>query len=137
MRLAARAAVAASALALVGVASTPASADGHHVYVAYSYGADDSSCESGGAIGFESYGDRVTVSDTCKDGHSAIGVVNIGDTFYYYWNKDGAGTTRAVDLELREGQPLAIQSCLGEWSGTPTGGILWNTCGPVTNDVTA
>jgi hypothetical protein len=137
MRSAARAAVAASALAMVGLASAPANAAGNEVYVAYSYGADDSSCESGGAIGFESYGERVTISDTCKDGHSAIGVVNLGSTFYYYWNRNGAGTTRAVDLDLYEGQPVAIQACLGDWSGTPTGGILWDTCGPANTRPTA
>jgi hypothetical protein len=42
-----------------------------------------------------------------------------------------------VDLDLYEGQPVAIQACLGDWSGTPTGGILWDTCGPANTRPTA
>ena len=123
--------------AMAGLSAAPANAAGHDVYVAYSYPADDSNCESGGAIGFASYGDDISVSDTCADGHSAIGVVNVGSSFYYYWNHDGAGSTREVNLNFREGQPLAIRSCLGEWKGTATGGIMWSTCGHINANVTA
>ncbi|MEV6289145.1 hypothetical protein AB0M41_01645 [Streptomyces sp. NPDC051896] len=137
MRLAARAAVAASALVLVGLTSAPANAAGHESYLAHSYPADGSNCDNGAVVDFQSYGEIFDVNDTCGDGHSAVGVINVASSFYYYWNHDGHGTTRVVDLEFNEGQPLAIQACLGDWKGTATGGMLWSTCGPVNANVTA
>ncbi|MET8249592.1 hypothetical protein ABZV31_37660 [Streptomyces sp. NPDC005202] len=47
---------------------------------------------------------------------------------YYYWNRNGVDTTRTVDLDVKEGTPLNIKACLGDWSGTATGGIRWDKC---------
>ncbi|WP_392675069.1 hypothetical protein [Streptomyces sp. LN785] len=139
MRILPRVAVAiASLMSLVGLTSTPASAAGHDMYIAYADGFANYSCyneygnQSGGAVGFLSYGEHLSVSDTCKDGKSTVGVVNVGSSFYYYWNHGGAGTTRSVDLSFDENLYVAIQGCLGDWEGTPTGGLARDTCGSVT-----
>ncbi|MFD5627155.1 hypothetical protein [Streptomyces sp. NPDC127072] len=72
-------------------------------------------------------GDHLYITDKIADGHSAIGIIQIGATQYYYWNSNGKGTTRHVDLDLPENRTIALGAVLGEWEGTATGGIIWST----------
>ncbi|MFD8693049.1 hypothetical protein [Streptomyces sp. NPDC059651] len=132
MRMLARVAITASSLALAAFAAAPANAAGNAKYVAHSRHELGSSCSYGGKTGFESYGEWLTVTDTCADGHSAVGVINIANSTYYYWNSKGADTTRRVNMEFAENAQVGIKSCLGDWSGTATDGILWETCGEIT-----
>ncbi|MFG3101157.1 hypothetical protein ACGFZL_11660 [Streptomyces sp. NPDC048182] len=85
---------------------------------------------------FKAYGEIFSIYDLKSDGHSGIGVLSYGSaaSTYYYWNHDGAGTTRKVDLEIAEGTPLALWSCLGDFQGSATGGIKWDSgCNPNTD----
>ncbi|MFF9027869.1 hypothetical protein [Streptomyces iakyrus] len=75
---------------------------------------------------FVANGDHLYIKDLRKDGHSAIGIIERG-TQYYYWNRDGVGTTRHVNLDLEENRAIALGAVIGDWSGTPTGGIIWST----------
>jgi len=80
---------------------------------------------------FVANGDHLYVTDQIADGHSAIGIIELGDQ-YYYWNRNGKGTTRHVNLDLPENRTIALGAVVGEWSGTPTGGIIWSTIGTTT-----
>ncbi|MEV8568455.1 hypothetical protein AB0436_23230 [Streptomyces sp. NPDC051322] len=112
-------------LALAGATnSQAASGDG----TAYASG-------SAGKAHFQAYGEIFTVYDLKKDGHSAIGILSFGSASsnYYYWDRNGSGTSVKHDLSIAEGTPLHIWSCLGDWDGTVTGGLHWETgCSPST-----
>ncbi|MGQ4413860.1 hypothetical protein ACN6LA_006548 [Streptomyces sp. SAS_269] len=71
---------------------------------------------------FKTYGDHLYITDTEADGHSAVGVIESG-TKYFYWNSNGNGTTRHVDLDLPENIAIALGAMTGDWQGTPTGGL--------------
>jgi hypothetical protein len=73
---------------------------------------------------FETEGDHLYISDTEADGHSAVGVIENG-TKYFYWNSEGNGTTRHVNLDLPEKRAIALGAMTGEWQGTPTDGLIW------------
>lgn len=77
---------------------------------------------------FKTSGDHLYIGDDKTDGHSVVAIVEQGSR-RYYWNHDGNGTTRHVDLDLPENVTMALVVCLGDWEGTPTGGIRWDTCG--------
>ncbi|MFW6690380.1 hypothetical protein [Streptomyces sp. MAR4 CNX-425] len=75
---------------------------------------------------FKPYGEHLLVTDNSKDGHSAIGHVQItwgSATHYWYWNRDGAGTTRDVNLSYKEGRSIFVGAYTGDWSGSATKGI--------------
>ncbi|MEV7892551.1 hypothetical protein ACWD3I_11405 [Streptomyces sp. NPDC002817] len=71
-------------------------------------------------------GDHMYITDQIADGHSAVGMYQFDDT-YFYWNREGQGTTRHVNLDLPENRPLPVGAMIGEWEGTATGGLFWNT----------
>ncbi|MGW2885817.1 hypothetical protein ACWDDN_10770 [Streptomyces griseoruber] len=85
------------------------------------------SMNAGASATFESVGDHLYVSDRVANNHSAIGLIQIGSSEYYYWNRDGKGTTRHVNLDLPENRAIALGALEGDWQGTPTGGIIWAT----------
>jgi len=37
-----------------------------------------------------------------------------------------------VNLDLPENRTIALGAVVGEWSGTPTGGIIWSTISTTT-----
>ncbi|CAM5613650.1 hypothetical protein [Streptomyces purpurascens] len=80
---------------------------------------------------FVANGDHLYITDMRKDGHSAIGIIERGAQ-YYYWNRDGVDTTRHVNLDLEENRAIALGAVIGDWSGTPTGGIIWSTLSTTT-----
>ncbi|MFF4351656.1 hypothetical protein [Streptomyces sp. NPDC001530] len=111
--------------AVAGVLATATSGSAFaEDYTIYSAGADARSK-------FVAYGDHLYITDMTADGHSAIGIIEVG-TQYYYWNRDGKGTTRHVDLDLPENHAMALGAVIGEWEGTPTGGIIWSTLSTAT-----
>ncbi|WP_330339719.1 hypothetical protein [Streptomyces sp. NBC_00557] len=73
---------------------------------------------------FKTYGDVLKVYDIEADGHSAVGIIENG-TQYYYWNHSGNGTVKTWDLDLPENRAIALGAMLGDWQGTPTGGLIW------------
>jgi len=95
----------------------------------------------GGKATFKPDGEHLLITDLAKDGHSTIGLISIGcDTAacnYYYWNRDGVDTTRDVNLDLAEGTHIGLKACIGDWSGTPTGGIRFGTCADLWETTTA
>jgi hypothetical protein len=83
----------------------------------------------GGLASFLAYGEILNITDLSSDGHSVVAIIDWpGGGTYYWWNSNGKGTTRKLDLEIPESKPVGLKACLGEWSGTPTGGIMWDTC---------
>lgn len=83
----------------------------------------------GGRVQFKADGEHVLIRDISVDGHSVVAVVTYpGGETQYWWNHNGYDTTRDVNLDIPENYPVHIRACLGEWSGTPTGGIMWDTC---------
>ncbi|GAA4295464.1 hypothetical protein GCM10023086_08430 [Streptomyces venetus] len=86
--------------------------------------------EWGGKAHIQTYGEIFTITDLAKDGHSTIGIISIGGegNTYYYWNRDGVDTTRTLNLDIKEGTPVNIKACIGDWSGSPTAGIMWDKC---------
>ncbi|WP_329335175.1 hypothetical protein OG866_15545 [Streptomyces sp. NBC_00663] len=81
----------------------------------------------GAKVEWVAYGDDMYITDTSADGHSAVGTYQWGETQYFYWNSNGNGTTRYVNLNLTEHTYFAFGAMLGDWQGTPTGGLLWRT----------
>ncbi|SNX63753.1 hypothetical protein SAMN06272735_5564 [Streptomyces sp. TLI_55] len=81
----------------------------------------------GAKVDWVAYGDDMYITDEVADGHSAVGTYQWGETQYFYWNSNGKGTTRYVNLNLTEHAYFAFGAILGDWQGTPTGGLLWNT----------
>ncbi|WP_328342983.1 hypothetical protein OG873_27750 [Streptomyces violaceus] len=122
MRSIARIAVIGAAAAIVAAAtSTSAFAEDATIH---SHGLD-------ARAKFVAYGDHLYITDLRKDGHSAIGIIERGAQ-YYYWNRDGVNTTRHVNLDLEENRAIALGAVIGDWSGTPTGGIIWSTLSTTT-----
>ncbi|BBJ41281.1 hypothetical protein SSPO_039990 [Streptomyces antimycoticus] len=93
--------------------------------------AEDATVYAGGAgamVEWRAYGDHLYITDLEADGQSAVGIVQLGNgTAYYYWNTDGNGTTRHVNLNLPENRPLAVGAAVGNYQGTPTGGLIWSS----------
>ncbi|MFC7825004.1 hypothetical protein [Streptomyces sp. NPDC057375] len=96
--------------------------------------ADASTTSAGGQARtrFQAYGDIFYIDDLVADGHSAVGTYQWGATQYFYWNSNGKGTTRKVDVDLTENLLFSFGSMVGDWEGTPTGGLLWNTLSTTT-----
>ncbi|XKK63285.1 hypothetical protein HFP71_12950 [Streptomyces sp. ARC32] len=92
----------------------------------------------GGLASFKAYGEILSIKDISSDGHSVVAIIDWpGGGRYYWWNSNGYGTTRKLDLEIPEGKPVGLKACLAEWSGTPTGGIMWDTCDSSWNQTSA
>ncbi|NEB76272.1 hypothetical protein G3I40_13715 [Streptomyces sp. SID14478] len=88
----------------------------------------DYSDNGGAKVTFKAYGEHLLVTDVFGDYHSAVGGIEIyGDGHYYYWNRDGKGTTRDVNLSITDGTSVIVNAFLGDWEGTPSGGISWNS----------
>lgn len=109
--------VGATAVILATAMSTSAFAEDAEVH---SYG-------NGAMVKWRAYGDHLDITDLEKDGHSAVGVYEIGSDKYYYWNTGGKGTTRYVNLNLPEHHAIAVGAAVGDYQGTPTGGLDWST----------
>ncbi|MEH0442261.1 MULTISPECIES: hypothetical protein [unclassified Streptomyces] len=90
----------------------------------------------GAKVQWVAYGDDMYITDTEADGHSAVGTYQWGATQYFYWNRGGKGTTRKVNLNLTEHQLFAVGAMLGDWQGTPTGGLIWRTLSTTTVNTT-
>ncbi|WP_327708584.1 hypothetical protein OG912_06620 [Streptomyces sp. NBC_00464] len=84
----------------------------------YAYG-------DGATATFRDYGEHLLITDDYADGHSAVAQVNWGDGLYTYWNPNGKGTTRDVDLDVAEGERVDFRACVGEYDGYL---ILTNLC---------
>ncbi|QNE74685.1 hypothetical protein F0344_08750 [Streptomyces finlayi] len=124
-------AVAASA-ALVGLASSPASA-GTSVS---SWGQSvKSSCANGSHGRFEDAGEIFNLTDSCADGWSAVLKVDVapyksdGGYDFTIWNTQSAGNTVSVNKAYAEGTGVCIQAGLGEYSSGEWGMWGYWTCG--------
>ncbi|MFC7827141.1 hypothetical protein [Streptomyces sp. NPDC057375] len=89
----------------------------------------DYSDNGGAKAQFKGYGEHLLVDDIYADGHAAVGGIEIyGDGHYFYWNRKTAdGGVRDVNLEIPEGRAVVINAFLGNWDGTVTGGIDFNS----------
>lgn len=94
---------------------------------AFAEDAEVHSYGNGAMVKWRAYGDHLDITDLEKDGHSAVGVYEIGSDKYYYWNTGGKGTTRYVNLNLPEHHAIAVGAAVGDYQGTPTGGLDWST----------
>lgn len=137
-----RAVLTAAGAAVIALSGTsPASAAGDITVYAASDDRVDPHATHGGKATFKPYGEHLLITDQSSDGHSAIGLISIGcdspSCNYYYWNRDGLGSTRDVNLDLAEGTHIGLKACLGEWSGTATGGLMGGTCTSTWKETTA
>lgn len=131
MRNLIRAAVTGSAVTLLALTTMTSANAGDDLY-AYAYADNDVAPKDtwGGQVHFEDQGEHLYIKDLSKDGHSAIAIIEYpGGGREYWWNRNGVNTTRDVNLDIKEGAAVYIRACLGDWSGSPTAGILWATCG--------
>ena len=135
MRLLARSALAGTAATLLALATgTSAHADGldRTVWAGADWNVTPHA-DSGGKAHIQTYGEIFTITDLAKDGHSTIGIISIGgeSNTYYYWNRGGVDSTRTLNLDIKEGTPITIKACIGDWKGnpdTPAAGIMWDKC---------
>ncbi|WKX12195.1 hypothetical protein [Streptomyces sp. NL15-2K] len=80
----------------------------------------------GAGVEWVANGDHLYITDKIANGHSAIGFLEY-DTRYYYWNRNGQGATRHVNLDLAENRAIAVGAMEGDWEGTATGGLIGDT----------
>ncbi|MER7173489.1 hypothetical protein [Streptomyces mesophilus] len=129
-----------SAVFLTLFVSGPASAADITAYAGADWN-ETPKATNGGKATFKAYGEHLLVTDLEKDGHSTIGLISIGcdspSCNYYYWNRDGQGTTRDVDLSLGEGTHIGLKACIGDWKGSATGGIMWDKCSSTWKETSA
>ncbi|CAM5506979.1 hypothetical protein SATRM34S_03780 [Streptomyces atroolivaceus] len=121
MRNVMRAITIASAIALVGgVTASSAQADDPAVSI---YTASKL-----GQAKFVPEGEHLYITDLVSDGKSTVArLIVSGDTTYYYWNRTKAGSTRHVNMSLPEDRHITLVAYTGNWDGTVTGGIHWNS----------
>lgn len=118
----------AAALLAVGTATSATAGEDIYQYAPADWSVTPKD-EWGGLAHFKAYGEILSISDESSDGHSVVAVISYpGGGTQYWWNSNGAGTTRKIDLEIAEDGAVYLKACLAEWSGTPTGGIMWNKC---------
>lgn len=122
MRIARLGSVVAMGLAVVGLAAVPAFADGG-IY----------SAEGGSYVSWTSNGDKITVCDEKKDGHSAAGKLWIKQPGraetgpHEYFNTNGVHTCTNLSLSwIVENSRIRIQACLGENLE-----VMQSTCGVI------
>ncbi|MFI6459250.1 hypothetical protein [Streptomyces sp. NPDC050528] len=108
--------IGAIAVAMAAGTTTTASAEDAVVY----------SDGLGAFVQWVAYGDDMYITDEIANGHSAVGTYQLGSQ-YFYWNRDGKGTTRYVNLNLPEHTYFSVGAMEGDWQGTATGGLLWST----------
>ncbi|MEU0737966.1 hypothetical protein [Streptomyces sp. NPDC006134] len=72
---------------------------------------------NGATAEFQAYGEVLRITDDSADGHSAVAQINYGDGLKTYWNPNGQGTTRTIDLEVPEGTRVDVRACVGEYDG--------------------
>ncbi|MEV7239937.1 hypothetical protein ACWDXT_20975 [Streptomyces sp. NPDC003236] len=87
----------------------------------------DKSTESfpeGSRVTWHADGEHLLVKDTVADGHSAVAIFRWWDqsedryhTFTYF-NRDGEGTTRDVNMDLYEHTTVNFRACVGDWKGS-------------------
>jgi len=115
------AATIAAACTMVGIASSSAQADDENAGI-YTGWNQVGYCE------FRPYGEHLIIKDRDADGHSVVAELTVdGYGTYYYWNSEGNGTTRDVNLSFAEDHHVTLRCLLGDWQGTPTGGIIWDS----------
>lgn len=109
----------AAAIGTTVAMSVPAHASGNDIYWASDY----VNYALVGDAKFYSYGETLKVWDDDKDGHGAVGVVQLkhtdGTWFDYYWgyNGNGADTYKTFDLSIAEGRSLRLKVCLMDGAG--------------------
>ncbi|MFI1679864.1 hypothetical protein [Streptomyces sp. NPDC020607] len=91
----------------------------------------DKSDDGGATATFKHDGEHLLVTDNFRDGHSAIGHLEMADhsgDHYWYWNRNGKGTTKDFNLpNIVDGVGVHIGAYLGNWQGTADGGIDFNS----------
>jgi hypothetical protein len=76
----------------------------------------------GSSVGFDSYGEILSVYDTAADGHSAVGDIERwdGQNWQFWdrvWNSNGnSNTPVTANYSFPEGQKVRYRACLGEAS---------------------
>lgn len=116
--------IGAIATAVAATTTTTAVAEDAEIY----------SFNGGARVHWVAYGDDMYITDEVANGHSAVGTYQLG-TQYFYWNREGKGFTRYVNLNLPEHVTFSIGALEGDWEGTATGGLLWSTI--TTKDVSS
>lgn len=90
----------------------------------------DYSDNNGAKARFVAYGEHLYVTDRFKDGHSAVAHLELwAGSHYFYWNTNGADTTRHWNLSIAEDRVYHLDAFLGNWDGTTTGGIDFSSNG--------
>ncbi|MER5214211.1 hypothetical protein ABT063_27470 [Streptomyces sp. NPDC002838] len=115
-------AVAAAGIALT---NTSAYADGSNVTA---YTQQDSSGTSGGEVTFKPYGEHLYIVDDVKNGESVVAHMQYGSKDQWWFNSEGAGTTRHLNFDIAEGTEVAIAACRGHWKGSVAKSEIW-ACG--------
>lgn len=84
-------------------------------------------------VSFTADGEKVNVIDQEGDGHSAVAILDVhndvhGGTFesYTLWNYKGKGTGLLYNLEIKEGTPVVLTGCVGEYGDKK---VIWSSCG--------
>jgi hypothetical protein len=115
-----------AAVALIGLAQSPASAATDVTVYGPSF---KSSCANASIGHFSSYGETFTVYDKCADGWSAVVKVDVapyksdGGYDFLIWNPNGAdGSPVTVNKSYAEGTGICMQAGSGEYSSGETGG---------------
>ncbi|MEU3664095.1 hypothetical protein AB0E77_30795 [Streptomyces sp. NPDC032940] len=115
------AATMAAACTMIGFAASSAQADDANAGI-YTGWNQVGYCE------FRPYGEHLIIKDRDADGHSIVAELRVdGYGTYYYWNSNGSGTTRDVNLDFAENHHVTLRCLVGDWQGTPTGGIIWDS----------
>ncbi|MFI9170992.1 hypothetical protein [Streptomyces lincolnensis] len=122
MRRTARIATTLAALStVIGLTSSSAQADNANAGI-YTGWNQVGYCE------FRPYGEHLIIKDLDADGHSIVAQLSVeGYGTYYYWNSEGNGTTRDKDLEFAEDHHVTLRCYVGDWKGSPTEGIIWDS----------
>ncbi|MGY0069235.1 hypothetical protein ACWZEH_21100 [Streptomyces sp. QTS137] len=80
-------------------------------------GSDCFAYGNGATAIFRAEGEHLLITDERADGRSAVAQINYGDGLYTYWNPNGQGTTRDVNLDIAEGVRVDVRACTGEYNG--------------------
>ncbi|WNG20290.1 hypothetical protein [Cystobacter fuscus] len=62
-------------------------------------------------VTFNSSGDSFSIQDTAADDHSAVAQVS---GHGYYWNPNGAGSSKSFTINFAEGITIKFRACVGE-----------------------
>jgi hypothetical protein len=74
------------------------------------------SARTGATASFDPNGEVLTVVDTAKDGHSAVGQLkdNTANRVWTCWASGGNGSVKTCNYSIPEGHSVTVWACLGD-----------------------